>query len=1728
MKRALSIILSLCMLFSSFAYALPVTENVESTTPGASTGEITSNVVYEWNFEDGTQGWVNSKNHGVNWENGKMVITHPTAGGYIRHGDESLGKAGIKYIVFNARATGGAQGFKFWFTNASGGFSDAGMFQLDMPDTATFENYVVNLSAYSEWSGNNYKNCMLQMIGAGETAKIEFESIKFLSELDAALIEDYVLDFEDGTVTGVTGFNNLNTLSVADGLLKINKVAGSGAGTYVTLSKALSTAEYRYLTLKVKKDISTMLPATGYFVRTDMSGISGDAGYSMTSATLTHPDGDYAYYIYDMSTLSGYTGSIQKFFFQYATGDLYIDEIRVSADLDFLPEANYTLDFENGTMTGISVFNDRSTCSVEDGVLKVTKTVNAGTGIWVALPSPVKAEDYSYFTLKVKDDVSTIAPTSAYFVKTDMSNISGETGYYLAGATSTLTDGSYTYYVYDVSSLAGYKDNIQKFLFQYGTTTGTVCVDEIIISGNLDFLPEAPTNIYKWDFEDGTYKGIGEFSKNNTVSAADGVLIVTYAANGYSGSGINAYPQKSIMAQDYPYLVLKNKQTSTTAPTGVFIQAGSMSGIEAGSSTSTNVKVSDNEAGYDYYIYDLSVFEKWTGAITRVVVQSGLGTYYVEELYFTNDVSDLTEKEEEEEPTAEIEKLAVYSSGNITTDRGTVTLNPYVRLSDGTEPKDFSDVYYITDSVNGQLTRNADGSATVTGQLNGELNVTVVMPKYDVTVTKTITISGQTERLAATNLKVFMFGNSIRQHGYHKEYWPWYDMRGMAASTKDKDYAHRFVYYMEQKFGEGSVDLIDTPQINPYERTIPGTAADFDFSEAMSVYIKQIEEQQPDIISLQMGENVEGATQAQFERGVEQLYLAMREAAPDAVIVVCTCFWAGDYKVKGMTNIANKYDIPLAELHPLNSEEYYARHNGEGWFLPETASNGVRIHPGDTGMDNIAQRIYEQVNIKLSEASPTVYTPAPASITITPKVAEITEKNGTLQLTATVLPEDAASDVVWSISNENIATIDETGLITALNNTNDEILTVTVKSKFVDTVQAQINVEISGQTPAYTVTYDGNADDVTNVPEPNTYAKEGFKFAKVYPERSTYKFIGWATTPYGDVVDTLDVTEDTTVYAQWTKARSWNFNREGFKEGFSADHAFNEYVQQGVYEAMATATNVEAGEVLKFKSPLLDLPADDYDVLTLRIKNSTFAANTVLKLTVKTTEGNVEYTAPVTSTEFTSYNFPLDGLDGTITGFEFVPTNIDCAVLIDNIAFGMNCVIYDANTTDVVENMPLGTGYPNDEGLVALSENIPTRAGYTFLGWSYKADSKLLIDTAVETSAAKPVTVYAVWDKNDHWEFDSEEEIVGVTNAENYSVNDGLLSITESAGSDDVIVTIKNPGKGLTVSPDMSMVYRAKHRDFSGDSLNGYIFYWTSATGTTGADGNYAAATTTVPKAGSSDGFVDYTIPFAAHPKFSGTLGGFRFDPFDNVTGTMEIDYLRFTDSDANIVTASGTARSLTYDDAVTHIVRKGGILAPVGGVEIKGLALTGDIDMTDGYITVTGKVEMEVDAPYVVYTLDASAVDGEALFISGYDGAVEIKDGAKYIVKTVDGKGYIYTGNADGTDKKVIDTVVKNPAAVSIEYNVTNAKIENSSCVFSFGVETSAAATATVMVALYNQNNRMVGFRQLPVTFENGLAEVVDLYVDFVETPHSYKIFLWKSLNSLAPVAVNYGSTFE
>lgn len=747
---------------------------------------------------------------------------------------------------------------------------------------------------------------------------------------------------------------------------------------------------------------------------------------------------------------------------------------------------------------------------------------------------------------------------------------------------------------------------------------------------------------------------------SQTLSYSNGALeVVSNGGGAFLTQGLSG---TEAAFDDYKYVVLK----LTDLPENILyfdVMARGTEWYMEAERMKANLRYDD---GRDVYLYcDLdAVRDKITAAggwkggyvVQMWIMSMPQGTYTFTDVYLSN-VS----------PRPEIAEFSISSDcDTIDTDEGTSTLTPYIAMTNGKEITDFSTVSWAVNSINASAQINEDHTLTLTGKINGSVTVTAYYTYGDTEYSAdyTVTVSGQPDRVAAKSIKLMTYGNSIHKHGPNESL-GWSGNWGMAASSEDKDYVHQLIKLLGEKYGADNISWVIGDGQGSFESDTSNAYEGQDWTDYLKGVTECAEREKPDIVTIQYGENSHpgetgySGTEAGYRDAMISIVQMIKKGAPNALVLITTPFWGGGPKEKGAKAAAAKLNIPIANLAQFNTDENKALDGPDEW------AGGVKIHPGDIGMENIAKEMYKQLNKFLTGKDNVVYSIPLTGMEITADTNEITTDSGTIQLNVQVQPEGASNDVVWSSDNERVAAVDENGLVTARL---DGTAVITAVSKYDSSISDSITITVSGQSLLYTVSYNANTTDTVKDMPPAEDAKKGsLSLAGKYPLRDEYNFAGWSYTKDGEVIDTATITGNTTLYAIWKIADSWTFDRDGYKEGFTIENGFNQYVQNGVFRAIET--DYSPVNIMKVYSPKLKLNTDDYSDLEINLQNTAYDDDTVLTLTIHTTDGDFTFEYPVVTAQPTKYTASLDNVTGTITGFDFTPTNMDCTIYIDDIHF---------------------------------------------------------------------------------------------------------------------------------------------------------------------------------------------------------------------------------------------------------------------------------------------------------------------------------------------------------------------------------------------------------------------------------------------------------------------------
>ena len=194
--------------------------------------------------------------------------------------------------------------------------------------------------------------------------------------------------------------------------------------------------------------------------------------------------------------------------------------------------------------------------------------------------------------------------------------------------------------------------------------------------------------------------------------------------------------------------------------------------------------------------------------------------------------------------------------------------------------------------------------------------------------------------------RLLFIGNSITLHGL-KEYW-WAE-RGMASSTSDKDYVHQVAQRVSKSY---DVEF-NALNFSEWEKETTDRSA-------MLEQLDQFMMNQYDYVILQLGENVSNSDTLAMD--FDALISYIRENQPSTNIIIVGNFWENNTVEAIKTQVAQNDGCNYISLEDIRGQEYQSAIGNEiegyaGMQIP-IDNYFVAIHPGDFGMEAIAEKIY--------------------------------------------------------------------------------------------------------------------------------------------------------------------------------------------------------------------------------------------------------------------------------------------------------------------------------------------------------------------------------------------------------------------------------------------------------------------------------------------------------------------------------------------------------------------------------------------------------------------------------------------------------------------------------------------------------------------------------------------------------------------------------------------------
>ena len=194
-----------------------------------------------------------------------------------------------------------------------------------------------------------------------------------------------------------------------------------------------------------------------------------------------------------------------------------------------------------------------------------------------------------------------------------------------------------------------------------------------------------------------------------------------------------------------------------------------------------------------------------------------------------------------------------------------------------------------------------------------------------------------------TGIRVMFVGNSITLHGVSHSI-GWHNEWGMAASTKEKDYVHILMQRIKEEDPEAAFCICQVSEWETKYKNGSSTYSLFDNARSFNT----------DIIIMRF---IENCPYADFDGTVfkKELSGLFNYLDPEnkAKVILTTGFWKhpGDESIK---EYAAENDLPVVYLGDLGEDDEM---KAIGLF----EHKGVANHPGDLGMEKIAERIFTEI-----------------------------------------------------------------------------------------------------------------------------------------------------------------------------------------------------------------------------------------------------------------------------------------------------------------------------------------------------------------------------------------------------------------------------------------------------------------------------------------------------------------------------------------------------------------------------------------------------------------------------------------------------------------------------------------------------------------------------------------------------------------------------------------------
>lgn len=432
---------------------------------------------------------------------------------------------------------------------------------------------------------------------------------------------------------------------------------------------------------------------------------------------------------------------------------------------------------------------------------------------------------------------------------------------------------------------------------------------------------------------------------------------------------------------------------------------------------------------------------------------------------------------------------------------------------------------------------------------------------------------------------------------------------------------------------------------------------------------------------------------------------------------------------------------------------------------------------------------------------------------------------------------------------------------------------------------------------AYTLIFNANGGTVS---ESTRILEDGSSYGTLPTPTnsdSSYEFVGWYTSPTGGskVDTTTTISDNTTIYAQWTKEEivkvTFDANGGSLAEGVSNT---NTYKANEKYDTLPTPTRTgytfagwytakDGGTKVTSETSVGDIDVTIYAHWTINQYTLTYDVGdgsldngqaTSITLDYGSKYGTLPNVTPKAGYNFVGWFSEKEDGSQVTADTTIGASNTTIYAQYKEIVYNPYTLTFDGNG-----GTPSETSRIVKEGSAIGSLPSASKTGYTFTGW-YKEDGTSVLDTTIMPSS--DLTIYAHWNVNSYTlKFVSDDNTIKETNVE-YNAQLGDLPTPDAKLGYEFVGWFDNDTQytsGSTMpANDLTLIAKWKALDKPTITFNGNG-------GTSSEDGGQV----------NFDGTLVGTLPLATRTGYTFTGwftesdGGTKLENNSNFSGISEI-----------------------------------------------------------------------------------------------------------------------------------------------------------------------------------------------------------------------------------------------